>query len=99
MTKTSNWKYNKTKYYWFIDGHVYIPAVDWEGVRIEAIFDEDIAGYVCSKDASDCIMQQDRTLNIPEYLFAEIEQMVLQEVLMSGQMPSDGADDAQNALR
>lgn len=99
MTKTSGFKYNKKKYYWYQDGYLYIPDVDWENIRIEAIFDEDVTGLICSNDPTECVQQQDREMGIPDYLFAEIEQMVLKEILTTGQIPSDGADDSQNALR
>lgn len=99
MTKTSGFKYNKKKYYWYQDGHIYIPDVEWENIRIEAIFDEDITPYLCSAESTDCVLQQDREMGVPDYLFAEIEQMVLKELLTTGQIPSDGADDSQNVLR
>ncbi len=99
MTNTSTWKYNKTKYYWYQDGYIYIPDVEWEAIRIEAMFDEDVSAFNCSVDSTDCVLQQDRETNIPDFLFAEIEQMVLKEILTTGQIPSDGADDSQNALR
>jgi hypothetical protein len=99
MTKTSTFKYNKGNYYWFSEGHIYIPNVDWEAVRVDGIFDEDISGSLCNVDPKDCIAEQDRELAIPEHLFSEIEQMVLKEVLTAGQIPSDGADDGQNVMR
>jgi len=99
MTKTSGFKYNKAKYFWLMDGYMYIPDVEWEGIRIEAIFDESVDDLTCSNEPGDCSLAQDRAIGIPEYLFAEIEQMVLQEILTSGQIPSDGADDSQSQLR
>ena len=99
MTKTSGFKYNKKKYYWYQDGYLYIPDVEWENIRIEAIFDEDITPFLCSNESTDCVLQQDREMGVPDYLFAEIEQMVLKELLTTGQIPSDGADDGQNVLR
>jgi len=38
-------------------------------------------------------------MNVPEYLFAEIEGMVRQELFPTAQIPSDGADDSQNVMR
>ncbi len=100
LTKTSGFKYNKTKYYWFIDDYIYIPNVEWEGIRIQAMFEEDISSELCHiENANACVVEQDREFSIPEHLFSEIEQMVLQEVLTAGQIPSDGADDGQNILR
>lgn len=99
LSRSTNFKYLKVKYFWFMDGYLFIPDVDWEAVRIEAIFDEDIKAYICSEDARDCTLEQDRDLSIPDHLFAEIEQMVLKEILTTGQIPSDGADDSQNVMR
>lgn len=101
MTNTSGFKYNKKKYYWIANDYLFIPNVDWEAIRLEAMFDEDINSLLCSlgDDANDCTPEQDRTLSIPEHLFSEIEQMVLNEILTAGKIPSDGADDSQNILR
>ena len=99
MTKSKTFKYNKTKYYWFLDGHIYIPDVEWEGIRITAMFDEDVSAENCALDPTDCTIEQDRSLNVPEHLFSEIEQMVIQQVLTAGQIPSDGPDDSQNVMR
>jgi len=99
LTQSTNFKYLKAKYFWFMDGYLFIPDVEWEAVRMEAIFDEDIKPYICSEDARDCVLEQERDLAIPDHLFAEIEQMVLKEILTTGQIPSDGADDSQNVMR
>jgi hypothetical protein len=100
LTRTSGFKYNKAKYYWYLEGHIYLPNVDWEAIRIQAIFDEDVSTEVCNVDCDEvCISEQDREFAIPEYLFSEIEQMVLQEVLTAGSIPPDGPDDSQNVMR
>ena len=39
MTKTTTWKYNRSIYFWYLNGYVYFPNVDWDAVRIEAIFE------------------------------------------------------------
>ena len=99
LSKSTYFKYNKKKYFWLIDDYMYIPDVDWESVRIEATFDESIESLICSNDPQECVREQDRVLAVPDYLFAEIEQMVLQELMPSLQIPSDGSDDAQNVMR
>jgi hypothetical protein len=65
------------------------------------MFDEDVNSEICSlgEDANNCTLEQDRELSIPEHLFSEIEQMVLNEILTAGKVPSDGADDSQNIFR
>lgn len=100
MTKIPSFKYNKRKYYWFIDGYLYIPDVDWEGVRVQAMFEEIINKNLCGIDEKNiCIPEQERDINIPDYLFSEIENLARQEFLIAGQIPSDGADDSQNVMR
>ena len=99
MTETSTFKYNKSKYFWFSDGYIYIPDVEWESMRLEAIFDEDVSTLSCAVDDDDCVQEQDRVMGIPDYLFAEIEQMVEKEMLATAQIPTDGPDDSQNVMR
>ena len=95
MTKTTTFKYNKRQYWWYLDGYVYFPNLEWDAVKIEAIFENDIE--TCDSDK--CVIKQDQSLNIPDYLFSEIEQYVIKELTMSIQVPTDGADDSQNTLR
>jgi hypothetical protein len=38
-------------------------------------------------------------LNIPAYLFSEVEQYTVKELAMSLQIPPDQVDDGQNILR
>jgi hypothetical protein len=95
MTKTTTFKYNNNLYFWYLDGYMYFPNLDWEAIRMEAIFDGDLD--TCTSD--DCELQQDKPLTIPEYLFAEVEQFVVKELTMTMQVPTDGSDDGQNVLR
>jgi hypothetical protein len=98
MTKTTNFKYNKNKYYWDLEGFLYFPNIEWEQVRIEALWDGDVSFLNCNtKD--DCRMIQDQPIRIPEYLFAEIEQLTLKELMSGIPIPTDGPDDKQNVLR
>lgn len=101
MSKTSTWKYNKSKYYWYLNGYMYFPNIEWDGIKIEGIFEDDINQFACDgKDAEgDCTVKQDQKTNIPEDLFAEIEQQVLAEILPSAQLPPDQGDDKQNIYR
>lgn len=101
MTKSKNFKYNKTKYFWYLDGHIFIPDVAWEGVRLQAMFEDDISSELCNiaGDTNECIIEQDKDFLVPEHLFSEMEQMVLNEILTTGRIPADGVDDQQNVLR
>jgi hypothetical protein len=95
ITKSSTFKYNKRPYFWYLNGYIYCPNIDWDAIRIEAIFENKVE--TC--DTDDCQIKQDEPLAIPDYLFSEAEQFVLKELTTITQMPADGADDSQNSLR
>ena len=97
MEKTSTFKYNKTKYFWYLSGYLYFPNITWEAVRIEGLWDESIAMYVCDGDV--CTPRQDDQTHFPEYLFAEIEQAVIKDLTFMIQAPPENADDNQSPLR
>ncbi len=98
MTKTTTFKYNRSKYFWYLDGYLYFPNIDWDAVRVEAIFEGDKSEYLCDKEDA-CEVRQDQALPFPEYLFSEIEQFVVKELSLIMSIPTDGPDDGQNALR
>jgi hypothetical protein len=95
ITKSTTFKYNTRKYFWYLNGYLYVPNVDWDAIRVEAVFE----GKVESCDTDPCLVRQDDPLPFPEYLFSEIEQFVIKELTMAMQVPTDGADDSQNVLR
>ena len=95
ITKSTTFKYNRKPYFWYLNGYIYCPNVDWDAVRMEAIFEGDVD--TCTSDP--CLVRQDNPLPFPEYLFSEIEQFVVKELTMAIQVPTDGPDDSQNALR
>jgi hypothetical protein len=95
ITKSTTFKYNKRPYFWYLNGYIYCPNIDWDAIRIEAIFD----GPLDTCDSDPCVLRQDDPFVLPEYLFAEVEQFVIKELTMTLQVPSDGADDSQNTLR
>jgi hypothetical protein len=95
MTKSTTFKYNRSIYFWYLDGYIYIPNVDWDAIRMEAIFE----GQVDTCTTDDCLIKQDQPLPFPEYLFSEIEQFTVKELTITMQVPADGPDDSQNILR
>ena len=98
ITRSTTFKYNKRPYFWYLNGYIYCPNIDWDAIRVEAIFEGDKSEYLCDvKD--ECQIRQDQPLPFPEYLFSEIEQFVVKELTMAMQIPTDGPDDGQNALR
>ncbi len=99
LANSTNFKYNKTLYYWYMDGHLYFPNIIWDAVKIEAIWDDDIAYLKCNEPQDECQIRQERQTHIPDYLFAEIEQAALKEFGMMMQIPAEASDDGQNILR
>jgi hypothetical protein len=99
ITSSKNYKYNKTKYYWFLNDYMYFPDIPWDAVKIEGMFEDDISFYKCCPEDS-CISMQDRTFSVPAYLQGEIESRVLREDLaFMLQVPADPTHDKQNINR
>jgi len=97
MVNSVNFKYNTNKYYWYLDGYLYFPNIDWESIRIEGLWDESITYLKCDTDT--CKIRQEESTHFPEYLFAEIEKNVLGDILVLAKMPVEAGDDKQNILR
>jgi hypothetical protein len=98
MTKTTAFKYNNQKYYWYMNGHLYLPNVEWPSIMIEGIFQDDISIFTCTDNL--CDIKQNQILPIPDDLFAEVEKQVLQDIMIDLQVPVDtNLSDKQNILR
>ncbi len=97
MSNTTNFKFNSKKYFWYLDGYVYSPNIEWDAIRMEVIPEDSIAMYKCVDDC--CIKRQDEPTHIPEYLFAQIEGDVKADLLNTMQIPPDGKTDNQSLLR
>lgn len=97
MANSKNFKYNKTLYFWFLDDYIYFPNLEWDAVRIEGIFQDDVQAFTCKDD--DCMIRSDQPFNVPDYLFGELEAAVLKDMGAMAQFPADLPNDKQNALR
>jgi len=97
MSRSKNFRYNKTKYFWYLDDYLYFPNLDWDAVRIEGIFEDDISDFTCEADS--CIVRSDQAFNVPDYLYGELEAQVFKDLAGMVQLPTDMPNDKQNALR
>lgn len=97
LSKSKNFKYNKAKYYWYLNDYIYFPDIEWDAVRIEGIFEDPIHAFVCCGDP--CIEYSDLPLNVPDYLFGELESLVFKDLVGMAQLPLDIANDKQHILR
>lgn len=93
----STFKYNKTKYYWFLNDYLYFPNLEWDAVRVEGIFEDDISKWTCEED--DCTPRQEQSFNVPDYLLGELEAQVFKDILGIYQIPADPGMDKQNIAR
>ena len=98
MSKSQNFKYNKTKYYWYLNDYIYFPNIPWDAVRIEGIFEDDTAPFVCA-DKTECRLKSDLPFNVPDYLQAEIESNVFKDLAGMMQIPADMTNDKQSVAR
>jgi len=98
FSKTSGAKYDKTKYYYYLNDFLYFPNIIWSSVNIEGVWSGDISSFLCEADK--CMINQDTAAPIPEDIFAEVEQFTLKEMMTQIQIPADpAAHDKINILR
>jgi hypothetical protein len=97
VANSKNARFNKTKYYWFLNDYLYFPNLEWEAVRIEGIFEDDISAWTCEEDK--CIVKQNQSFNVPDYLLGELESQVMKDMMGLFQIPADPTADKQNIAR
>jgi hypothetical protein len=97
MSKSKNFKYNKAKYFWYLNDYIYFPNLEWDAVRIEGIFEDDISEFTCEEDS--CIVRSSQSFNVPDYLLGELESKVFQDLAGMMQLPPDFPNDKQNIAR
>ena len=97
LSASKNFRFNKTKYFWFMNDYLYFPNLEWDTVRIEGIFEEDISAFTCEPDH--CIDRFSQPFNVPDYLYSELEANVVKDLLGQNNMPADPLVDKQNPSR
>lgn len=98
LSKQRNFIYNKTKYCWFLNDYLYFPDVNCPAIRIEGMFEEDIAKYKCNYDTK-CKPRQQQSLNVPDYMLQDIENQMIKELMGTYAIPSDKDHDNINPTR
>ena len=98
MTKTTSHKYNKTKYFWWLNDYIYIPNVEWDAIKVEGVFEGDISKWNCDVD-DDCTPRYLQQMYIPEFLFAEIETQVMNQLMNTMKVPTEDSDNKININR
>lgn len=90
-------KYDKGKYYYWKDGYLYFPNMNWKKVEIEAYFFEDA---VVECDESDkCTSLLDKPFRIPSKLLAQCIQNVFNDLVPYHNIPDDNEMNKNNTRR
>lgn len=97
MISQKNFRYNSKQYYWYLDGHLYFPNLQFDFVRIEAVFEFTTHGKLC--DTPPCEYFYEKSFFIPDFLFSEIEQNVLRDLNIILQIPQDAQSDQRHIAR
>jgi hypothetical protein len=97
IANSKNVRYNKTRYFWYLNEYLYFPNLEWSAVRIEGIFEDDISRWTCEED--NCKIRQDDSFNVPDYLLAEIESQVIKDLTVMYQVSTDLQNDKQSQSR
>ena len=98
MSKSTSFKYNTNKYYWYSDQRLFFPNIEWDAISIQALYGSDI-GYLKCMTEDSCTPMQDRQIPIPDYLFTEIDNLVKTDLGIMLQIPQEQQDNSQNLLR
>lgn len=99
MSRQKTFRYNTTKYCWFLNDRLYLPNVSWPAIRVEGIFEEDISKWKCCDYEDRCKPRQEQSLNVPDFILSEVENNVLKDLGFTLQIPGDVAQDNNNPLR
>jgi len=92
LSRNKDFRYNTWKYAWFLNDRLYFPNVDYPAVRIEGMFEEDISTFKCNYDDK-CKPRQQQSLNVPDYILSDIEKLMLADLGVMLQLPSDPLHD------
>ena len=98
MSKTTTFKYNTTKYFWYLNEYLYLPNISWDAIKLEGVFEGDISKWTCDTE-DDCVPMYLKTIYIPEFLFSEIENQILNMAFNTMKIPGEDSDNKQNPNR
>lgn len=101
----TNAKYDKNLYYFWDDGYLYFPNLQWKKIHIEAFFTQKINPVDCDDDCSDddieCAPFLDQVFRIPSDLLARCIDAANIELLQyyHRTLPDDNQPDKNNARK
>lgn len=98
LSKSTSFKYNKTLYYWYLNDYLYFPNINWKAIRIEAIVEGDISKYKCNSP-EECLPKQQQSFNVPDYILARVESLLMQSLGITLQITPDQEVDNKSQTR
>lgn len=102
VSNSQSFRFNTTQYAWYLNDRMYIAIkpgkIGYPAVRIEGMFDDDISNFKCNYDDK-CKPRQEQSLNVPDWILADVERACLQELGFAFQIPSDNMHDNINVTR
>lgn len=79
-------KYDKNKYYWFLNGYLYFPDLEWDAVYVEVLPENTNIKCIGIDPCEDA---QNMELAIPDYIMSTVLNLVFQDLSVHMQIPSD----------
>lgn len=98
ISRQPNFRYNDTKYCWYLNDHLYFIDIDTPAIRVEGIFEDDISAFKCCYEDR-CKRRQDQSLNVPDFLLTEIFELIKKDMMLQLQVPTDANKDGQSPFK
>ena len=86
--KKATAKYDKSVYYWYMNGYLYFPNLEWDAVRIEAYFENKVENDCCEEKPY-CSYKQDEMFILPDFLISGMDQLIVQDLSVYLKIPQD----------
>jgi hypothetical protein len=77
-----NYKYNKSKYFFYRNGYLYFPNIKWKSVTVFGFFKDELHVPCTECDTQyDCMFEQDKSWRVPDKIKARIKDAALKELV------------------
>jgi hypothetical protein len=93
-SSSPSFKYNKNKYYWFLNGYLYFPDLEWDGIKIDAAFE---FKSECG-ELNVCDYPHKEQVYLPKYIVSTIQAQVLQDLGLPLQIQKNPEEDKNKAI-
>ena len=92
----SDARYNKTLYFWYMNGYLYFANIEWDAIRIEMILEEDVDECGLPDECTDAQLSD---IFIPAHLMSTIANEVVRDLGVLFQIPPDTVNDKKSPSR